>query len=86
MKKKFKDTFVGKLVKGLVREGLQTLPVVGTLVTAFKEETTENPKGAVKLSKWHIYRLLIGVASGYFLMKGVLTSKQIDFILSIIGI
>ena len=93
MKKKFKDTFVGKLVKGLVKDGsqlviqgLQSLPVVGTIITAFKEDTPENPKGGIVLSKWHIYRLVIDLGAGFFLAKGILTPEQIDFILSIIGV
>tara|TARA_R110002051_G_scaffold305684_1_gene375816 strand:+ start:509 stop:775 length:267 start_codon:yes stop_codon:yes gene_type:complete len=86
MKKKFKNTFVGKLVKGLVREGLQTIPVVGTFVTAFKEDTPENPQGTIKLSKWHIYRLVIGVGVGIFLAKGILTPEQVEMILEVIGI
>ena len=52
---------IGNFLKGLIREGLQTLPIVGTLVTNFKSETKDSIKGQIKLSKWDIYRLLLGV-------------------------
>jgi hypothetical protein len=83
--KKLGKTFVGKLVKGLVREGLQTLPVVGTVVTAFKEDTKESPKGEIKLTKWHWYRIGVGVVAGILMAKGILTEEQIQSVLSIIG-
>lgn len=84
-KKKFKNTKVGKLINGLVREGLQTLPVVGTVVTAFKEDTPENPKGTIKLTSWHYYRIALGAVVGYLLYKGILSSEEIDLVLEIIG-
>ena len=85
MKKPFGKTLVGGLLKGLVREGLQSIPVVGTFVTAFKEDTKENPKGAVKLSKWHLYRLAIGLLTVYLMYKGV-NQEILDFVLPILGV
>lgn len=84
--KKLLKTKVGKLISGLVREGLQTLPVVGTVVTAFKEDTKENPQGEIKLSKWHLYRLAIGLIIAFFLSKGILNEDQIELIVGVIGI
>ena len=84
-KKKFKDTKIGGLLRGLVREGLQSVPFVGTLVTNFKEDTTENPKGKIKLTKWDGYRLVIGLVIGVALAKGLMTEDQITFVMSFIG-
>ena len=77
---------LGKIVKGLVREGLQTLPVIGTVITNLKTDTPENPKGKLNLEAWDIYRLVIGLAVGFVLYKGLLNMEQIDFILAFIGI
>ena len=93
MKKPFGKTKVGKLLKskvgksitGLIRETLQSTPFVGTVITAFKEDTKENPKGLIKLSKWHMYRLVIGLITGYLMYRGV-DSEIIDFALNIVGI
>jgi len=85
MKKPFLKTKVGKLLKGLLAEGLQTLPVVGTVVTAFKENTIENPEGAIKLNSWHYYRIAIGLVGGYLMYKGILTTKEIYSIMELIG-
>jgi len=85
MKKPFGKTLVGGILKGLVGETLQTLPVVGTFVTAFKENTKENPKGTIKLSKWHLYRLAIGLITGYLMYKGV-NQDIIEFVLPILGL
>ena len=72
---------IGNFLKGLIREGLQTLPIVGTLVTNFKSETKDSIKGQIKLSKWDIYRLVLGVGLAYVLAKGILTQDQIAFIM-----
>lgn len=72
---------IGNFFKGLIREGLQTLPIVGTLVTSFKTETKDSPKGQIKLSKWDIYRLVLGFGLAYVLAKGILTQDQIAFIM-----
>lgn len=85
MKKPFGKTLVGGILKGLVGETLQTLPFVGTIVTAFKEDTKENPKGSIKMSKWHLYRLAIGLLTGYLMYKGV-NQEIIDFVLPILGV
>ena len=85
MKKPFGKTKVGKLVKGLVREALQTVPVIGTVVTAFKEDTPENPKGEIKLTSWHYYRIALGLVAGYLMYKGILSGDEIGFITSLIG-
>ena len=76
---------IGKLLKGLVREGLQTLPIVGPIVTSFKTEAKDSPKGEVKLSKWDIYRLVLGFGIAYLITKGILTEEQIAFVWSLIG-
>lgn len=80
MKKPFKETKVGGLLRGLLREGLQTLPVVGTIVTNFKTDDKNNPKGKVSLSKWDVYRLILGIGIAYLLYRGALTMDQIQFI------
>ena len=72
---------IGNFLKGLIREGLQTLPIVGTLVTNFKSETKDSIKGQIKLSKWDIYRLVLGFGLAYVLAKGILTQDQIAFIM-----
>lgn len=86
MKKPFLKTKIGGLLSGLVREGLQTIPVVGTFVTNFKENTPDNPKGKIKLTKWDIYRLVLGLGISYALYKGLLTQDQIEFIMSFVGL
>lgn len=89
MKKKLKDTKFGKFVRTavapLLRETLQTLPVVGTLVTNFKNNTERNPAGQIKLTKWDGYRLVIGLGIGYLLIKGIATMDQITFIIQAMG-
>ncbi|PCJ57919.1 MAG: hypothetical protein COA65_08650 [Rhodospirillaceae bacterium] len=85
MKKPFKDTKFAKLLGGLVRESLQTVPVVGTIVTVFKKDTPKSPKGKINLQGWEWYRLVLGLGIGYALIKGLLTQEQITFILSFIG-
>ena len=72
-------------VKGLVREGLQTLPVVGTIVTNFKTDTPSNPKGKIKLEAWDYYRLAIGIGVAVVLYKGLLNMEQIQFVLGLMG-
>jgi len=59
--KKIKD-----FVKSLGRETMQSLPVVGTIVTNFK--STETPKGKIVLSKWDKYRVVIGLVVTYNLL------------------
>lgn len=86
MKKIFKNINVGGILKGLARETLQTLPVVGTIVTNIKTDTKENPKGKVNLDKWDIYRIILGVGAAYLLYKGALDTKQIKFLIEIIGL
>lgn len=81
----FKNTRVGRTIGGLVRETAQTVPFLGTIVTNFKTDTIENPAGKIKLSKWDIYRLLIGLAIGYVLYKGILSLEQVEFIMTIIN-
>ena len=83
MKKKFKDTKFAKLLGGFVRESLQTLPIVGTIVTSFKSDSS--PKGQIKLEAWDWYRLVLGFGIAYVLAKGILTQEQVAFILALIG-
>lgn len=83
---KLLNSKIGKIASGLVREGLQTVPVVGTIITNLKTDTPDNPAGKIKLSKWDIYRLVIGLVVGYVLYKGILTIEQVQSILSMIGL
>ena len=76
MKKPFLKTKVGKLLKGLLAEGLQTLPVVGTVVTAFKENTIENPEGAIKFYILKLKSLTISKLK--YLTKNSLVCKTIS--------
>ena len=75
---------LGNIIKGLVRETLQTLPIVGTIVTNIKTNTTDNPKGQLNLKNWDIYRLIFGSIIAYLVVKGVDPEKVI-FITSTIG-
>ena len=77
---------LGSMIKGLFRETLQTIPFVGTIVTNIKTDTKDNQKGKIKLSKWDIYRLALGLAIGWVLYKGLLTMDQIEGVMSIIGL
>ena len=76
---------LGSMIKGLFRETLQTIPFIGTIVTNIKTDTKDNPKGQIKLSKWDVYRLVLGLVIGYVLYKGLLTMEQVEGIMSIIG-
>ena len=76
---------LGSMIKGLFRETLQTIPFIGTIVTNIKTDTKDNPKGQIKLSKWDIYRLVLGLVIGYVLYKGLLTMDQVEGIMKIIG-
>ncbi len=71
-KKKFKDTKFGKMIMGLVSDGLQSLPVVGTIVTAFKSETIDSPKGKINLGKSEYIRLAIGLIIAILLYYGTI--------------
>lgn len=77
---------LGSMLKGLFRETLQTIPFVGTIITNIKTDTKDNPKGQIKLSKWDIYRLVLGLVIGYVLYKGILTMEQVEGVMSVIGI
>jgi len=83
-KKKFGQTKVGKMLKGLAIEGLQTVPVLGTLVTAFKENTKNNPEGAIKLNQWHIYRMVLGLVIAYLISKGFTTAEDLANVMDVI--
>lgn len=85
LNKFFKDTFVGKTVSGLVREGLQVVPGVGTIITNFKKNTPGNPEGAIKLRNWEYYRIVIGLGAAVLIAKGIMTQDQIDFVMGIMG-
>ena len=76
---------LGSMIKGLFRETLQTIPFIGTIVTNIKTDTKDNPKGQIKLSKWDIHRLVLGLVIGYVLYKGLLTMDQVEGIMNIIG-
>lgn len=72
-------------LKGLVREGLQAVPVVGTLVTNWKSNTTENPQGKIKMGRWDIYRIIIGIGITYILSAQLLNMRQVRFLLEFMG-
>lgn len=76
---------VVKLFGPLIRETLQSLPVIGTIVTNFKQNKLESPTGTIQLKKWDIYRLILGAGIAYLVTKGILTEEQITFIWSLIG-
>jgi len=84
MKKPFGKTLVGGLLKGLVREGLQTVLVIGTFVTAFKEDTKQSPKGIIKLTPWHYYRIAIGIIAAILIAKGILTKEEVEIAAAVI--
>ena len=83
-KKKFKDTFVGRTLKGIFREGLQSIPVIGTIVTNMKEDTKENPAGKIKLSKWDVFRMVAGAFFAYLLANGWALEK-VEFLSGLMG-
>lgn len=70
-KKPFWERKIPKLLKNVAGNTLQIPPVIGTIVTAFKEDKEGNPAGTLKLSGWHIYRLVIGLVLGYLVFKNV---------------
>jgi hypothetical protein len=80
MKKKFKDTKFAKIAGGIIREGLQTLPIVGTVVTNMKENTPENPEGKIKLGRNEWFRIVLGVGLAYLIYKGLLTIEFLDLV------
>jgi len=84
---KLNKKIIGEFLKntglGLVREGLQTLPVVGTLITNYKSTLT--PRGKIALSKWDWYRIAVGLVIGFVLVKGLLTIDQIKMVLHLVG-
>ena len=73
------------LIKGLVREGLQAIPVVGTFVTNWKTNSPDSPEGKLKLGKWDFYRIIIGAGAAYALTQGVLTIKELRFVMDFMG-
>jgi len=94
MKKPFKETKIGKLinskvgkvVQGLVINGLQAVPVVGTLVTNIKTNTAESPAGKMNIGKSEIYRIAIGLLVALALHGDLFTPDQLHFIFSIVGL
>ncbi len=75
-----------KRIANCIRETLQTLPVIGTLITNYKEDSDKNPKGQIKLSSWDWYRLVLGLGVGYVLYKGLLNLNEIKSILALMGL
>lgn len=74
-----------KFIAPIVRESLQTLPVVGTLITNFKNNTVDSPPGKMSLpTKWESYRIVFGLAVGYVLIKGLATIEQVQFVWSLV--
>lgn len=85
-KKKFKDTRFAKFFGGLIRNAAQTVPVLGTLVTAHDtariDPSNENSK--MKLTGWHWLRIGLGLVIGWLLYKGIINQETIDQINTII--
>ncbi len=85
-KKKINLKPIFKFFAPLVRETLQTLPVIGTLVTNLKANTLDSPSGTHPKPKgWDIYRMIIGLGIGYVLVKGLATVPQIIAIVKVIS-
>lgn len=85
LNKFFKETTFGKVASGIVREGLQGVPVVGTFITNYKENAPDNPPGSIKIRNWDYYRIIIGLGVAVLIAKGIMTQVQIDFVLGIMG-
>jgi len=79
---KIKASKLGKLIGNT----LQTLPIVGTVVTNNKEDTPENPKGQLNLRGWDWYRIILGLGVGYVLYKGLLNMDELKGILELVGL
>ena len=80
MKKPFKQTRLFKFMKSLVKNTLQTTPIVGTVITAADEsKPTSSPKG-IDLNKWHYFRIALGVIVAYAMYKGVVDTDFVDTI------
>ena len=78
MKKKFKDTKVGKIVIPFVRETAQTLPIIGTIITNFKTNEVDNPKGQINLKGNDLYRIGLGAVIAYLIYRGVVSMEAVD--------
>lgn len=86
MKKKFKDTVVGKLATTLIGSALQSIPVVGTIVTNFKENTPQNPKGQLLIGWSELIRIVIGCGLAYLMFKGIISETEAEVAKTVIGI
>lgn len=64
-------------IKGFGSDVLQGLPVIGTLVTAHKEDTKESPKGKIKITRSAVIRLSIGVGVSVLMFFGVVKMKTL---------
>lgn len=83
MKKIFK--IGGKLLKGLAIKALHVAPITGTIISVFERDTPKSPKGKLNFEAWDIYKLIIGLAVGYVLYRGLLGMDEINFVLSLMG-
>ena len=83
---KIKASKVGKFAISVAGNALQTVPVVGTLVTNFKENTKESPTGTLKLKGWEYFRIALGLVIGYVIYKGILTLDQVEAIKEVIEV
>ena len=82
LNKFFKETTVGKGIAGLA----QSAPVVGPIITNFKEDTASNPAGKLNLGGVEWWRIALGVGIAVLIAKGILTQEQTDLILRAMGL
>jgi hypothetical protein len=69
-----------RVLGGLIRETAQSLPIVGTVITNWKENEVDNPKGQVNLRSNDWYRILIGIGVAYLVYKGVVSLEFVEVV------
>lgn len=84
-----------KMLKDLAVNTLQVLPITGPIATFIKGKQNNkelmdprNPVNNVTSSvfgPWELYRLLIGLAVAYTLIKGLMTIPEIEFVLGVLN-
>lgn len=81
VRKPFKDTKFWKFTKGVILDTAELLPVVGPIAKSIKENTPQNPKGQVRLSKGKWYKILVGLGAVIYLWQqyqaGALTPQTL---------
>jgi hypothetical protein len=69
-----------RVLGGLIRETAQSLPIVGTVITNWKENEVDNPKGQINLRSNDWYRILIGVGIAYLVYKGFVSLEFVEVV------